>query len=245
MARQRKKHIQQSFQYRTHGGKREGAGRPSKRERPSEPHAKRDDVDPRYPIHVSTRVVGGLGSLRKKDIFEAIRGATLAIFERHAGFHLVEASIQFNHLHLLVEAKNKDALSGGMQAFLVSCAKRINRALYRRTGNRRRGSVFEDRYHGRVLKTPRQVRNTIAYVLNNFRRHGEDRAPFALNWKVDPYSTGVYFMGWAELGDSPFLFTPPPRYCGLMTWLPKTWLLRVGWKFAPPISLWAVPGPIH
>lgn len=241
MARLRKKHVQQQFEYRTRGGKRKGAGRPRKGERSSEKHKPRAEVNPNHPLHVTTRMCAGLGSMRKRDIFRAVRAATIVVFER-AGFHIVELSIQYNHLHLLVEAADKDALSDGMQAFLISAAKRINAALSRRTGTRRVGSVFADRYHANPLTTPRQVRNAIAYVLNNFRRHREDRAPFATNWKVDPYSTGVYFAGWAELGESATLYTPPRQYSGLLARRAETWLLRVGWTRSAPISIWAVPG---
>ena len=175
MARLRKKHVQQSFEYRTRGGKRKGAGRPPKGERSSEPHKERDEIDPRHPLHVTTRVVAGLGSLRKRDIFRAVRAATMVVFER-SDFHLVEASIQYNHLHLLVEAADKDALSAGMKSFLISVAKRINAMFLGRTGKRRKGSVFADRYHANPLTSPRQVRNTIAYVLNTFRRHATARS---------------------------------------------------------------------
>jgi hypothetical protein len=47
--------------------------------------------------------------------------------------------------------------------------------------------VFPDRYHERVLASPRQCRNAICYVLNNFRRHGEDRVGPARQWKLDPH----------------------------------------------------------
>ena len=241
MARPRKKHVQQLFEFRTHGGKRKGAGRPPKGKRSSERHKQRDAIDPRHPQHITTRVVPELGSLRKRDLYHAIREATIAVFERE-GFHIVHASIQRNHLHLLAEADDKDKLAAGMQAFLISAAKRINRALFRRTGVRRRGRVFADRYKPVALTTPRQVRNCIAYVLNNFRRHGEDRAPVASQWKIDPFSTGVFFGGWVELGESPSLFRPRKTYLGMLTWLPKTWLLRVGWKRAGLISMYEVPG---
>lgn len=241
MAKPRKKHVQQALEFRTHGGKRAGAGRPPKGERSSAPHKKRPPIDPRHPLHITTRVIPGLGNLRKRDTFQAIRAATITVFE-FPGFHLVEASIQRNHLHLLVEAQSKEALSEGLQVFLSVAARRINQALSRRTGERHRGTVFADRYDARPLTSPRAVRNVLSYVLNNFRRHNEDRAPFAGDWKVDPYSTGVYFSGWAELGDSPIRYTPPRRYCGLMTWLPRTWLLRVGWMKGGSVSIWDVPG---
>ena len=43
-----------------------------------------------------------------------------------------------------------------------------------RTVFERRGSVFADRYHDRVLKTPREVRNALRYVLGNGRKHAAE-----------------------------------------------------------------------
>ena len=100
--------------------------------------------------------------------------------------------------------------------------------------------MFGDRYHDRALTTPREVRNCIAYVLNNWRRHGEDRQR---NSNIDRFSTGIWFPGWKEREHSPILYKPPPTYESLMTWLPKTWLLREGWKKHPLISVREVPGP--
>jgi REP element-mobilizing transposase RayT len=158
MARLRKKDLQQSFVFRSHGGKRKGAGRPPKGMRSSEPHKTRDEIDERHPLLATTRVVEGLGSLRRKAAYLALRKATEAV-SRREDFRIVHISLQRNHLHLIVEADNKDALASGMQSFLISFAKRINRVLGR-TGN-----VFADRYHARPLTSPRVVRNTICYVL--------------------------------------------------------------------------------
>jgi len=73
----------------------------------------------------------------------------------------------------------------------------------------RRGKVFSDRFHARVLKTLREVANAIRYVLENFRHPlRQDVAPQG----TDPCSSA----GWREsrLGEaSP---VSPPR----------TWLLR-------------------
>jgi hypothetical protein len=33
-----------------------------------------------------------------------------------------------------------------------------------------------------------------------------------------------------ERFEVPLLYAPPPSYAWMMTWLPKTWLLREGWK---------------
>ena len=53
-----------------------------------------------------------------------------------------------------------------MQGLGIRLAKAINRRLGRK------GRVWEDRYHGRPLRTPREVRHGLAYVLLNARKHG-------------------------------------------------------------------------
>lgn len=225
------------------GGKRPGAGRPAKGKRSSERHEKRPVHLSRHPVHVTSRVVDELATLRRRDIRLAIRWATLAIAKREDEFRIVHFSVQRNHLHMLVEARNREALARGMQGFQISAAKHINRAIGERTGVRRKGKVFADRYHARELTTPRQVRHALAYVLNNWRRHDEDRARVSRTWKLDPFSTAVDFGGWKELSDSPFLYKPPAGYLGFIVWRPKTWLLSEGWKKHGAISIFDVPGP--
>ena len=84
----------------------------------------------------------------------------------------------------------------------------------------RTGKVFADRFHDRVLSTPRQIRAAIAYVLCNARKHG--RAPRERGW-LDPYSSAPAFDGWR--GTSPEALTPMPAIAP-----PRTWLLAVGWR---------------
>jgi REP element-mobilizing transposase RayT len=243
MSRSRtKRHVQQEMAFRTHGGKRVGAGRPPKGKRSSERHERRPKHDARHPIHITIRVAQDIAGLRKRDMYIAIREAT-AVTVKREDFRIVHFTIQGNHIHLIVEAMSRLAIARGMQGFQISAAKHINRVMTERTGTRRTGHVFPDRYHPRALTTPREVRHAIAYVLNNWRRHGEDRASFTRSWKVDPYSNAVDFPGWKELSDSPFLFRPPAAYKGLVTWLPKTWLLRESWKKHAPISVHETPGP--
>ena len=86
---------------------------------------------------------------------------------------------------------------------------------------------------------PREVRNCIAYVLNNWRHHGEDRAR---SWKLDPFASGVCFGGWKELEGRPFGFRPPPAYASLIVWFPKTWLLATGWRRHGRVGAFETPG---
>jgi hypothetical protein len=125
------------------------------------------------------------------------------------GFRLNQFSLQTNHIHLIAEAEDRDALSRGMQALLVRVARTLNRLW------KRRGSVFSDRFHARSLRTPREVRAALLYVLANARHHG------VRILGIDPYSSGAWFDGWrqrlAAASRSPSVRA-------------ATWLLREGWR---------------
>jgi REP element-mobilizing transposase RayT len=195
-------------------------------------------------------VVPLVGGLRKRHLYSALRLATIAVAMRElaydkvkGAFRIVHISIQKTHIHLLVEADNKLALSRGMQSFMISAAKHINReyGVKMKLGQRRRGSVFRDRYHQEIIETPRQARHALAYVLNNWRKHREDRAQHTQDWKVDPYSTGWHFMGWRERADEDVHWRRRETYDPLVVYLPKTWLLSEGWRKAGTISFDDVP----
>jgi putative transposase len=73
--------------------------------------------------------------------------------------------VQHDHLHLLVEASSKRELSAGMRSVVIRIARYVNALLGRR------GRYWADRWHGRGLRSPREVRNALVYVLANFRKH--------------------------------------------------------------------------
>ena len=107
---------------------------------------------------------------------------------------------------------------------------------------RRKGSVFPDRYHQEIISTPRQARNALCYVLNNWRKHREDQRELAAGWLIDPFSSGWTFGGWAERGASPFAWKTRDTYEPMLTAYPQTWLLRDGWRRAGgAISVYAIP----
>ncbi len=72
-----------------------------------------------------------------------------------------------------------------MKAFGISAAKHINAVLPLVDGERRRGTVFPIAYHVQIIGTPRQARQAIASVLNNWREHGENRSASAKDWLND------------------------------------------------------------
>ncbi|HEX4423160.1 MAG TPA: transposase [Kofleriaceae bacterium] len=195
----------------------------------------------RYPVHVVLRVINAVGNLRRRFTYRAIREATFTAAKRE-DFRIVQLSIQRTHIHLIVEADHERALSSGMQGFQISAAKHLNAAISRgRPGPRRRGSVFPDRYHAEIITSPRQARHTLSSVMNNWRKHGEDRAQLTRRWALDWFSSAVDFAHWAEYGDAPFLWRGPATYDPLVVRQPQTWLLRVGWRRHGLISYREVP----
>jgi REP element-mobilizing transposase RayT len=178
-------------------------------------------------VHVVLRAREGVPRLRRRKVFEAVRRAFRVIAAR-AAFPIVHLSLQHNHLHLLVEADDRQSLSRGMQSFTISLARRINRACGRR------GKLFAHRYHATAIRSPRQARNALAYVLNNWRHHREDRGCRAA---LDRFSSAIAFDGWI----TSTRFAVPADYTPLPVAAAETWLLTTGWRRRPRISWLEVP----
>src|SRR5215468_7814309 len=154
----RRSESEQLALWKKRGGKRRGAGRPPKGPRSGSPHKERPFLHARYPVHVTLRVVGAVGNLRRRCVYQAIREATVTTALRE-DFRIVHLSIQRTHVHLLIEANDKAALARGMQGFQISAARHLNAAISKgRPGPRRRGTVFPDRYHAEIIASPRQAR---------------------------------------------------------------------------------------
>ncbi len=182
-------------------------------------------------MHVVLR--SRLRSLRTQFVFPTIRIALARAARARADFRVTQFSVQGDHVHLVVEASSKQALSRGMQGLAIRVARRVNSLVSRS------GKVWADRFFSRALKSPRAVRNALAYVLNNFRKH---RAPGGS--RIDPYSSAPYFNGFSglrgqapcELRASPGLpltprGVPPPEKLEDLPIVPsQTWLGRAGWR---------------
>jgi REP element-mobilizing transposase RayT len=205
-----------------------------------EPHRTRPAFKACHPLHIVLRIAAAVGSMRRRAMYTAIRRASIVAACRER-IRIVHISIQRQHIHMLVEASDKHALARGMQGFEISAARHINAAL----GDRdrpRRGAVFADRYHLEVITGPRRAHHALSYVLNNWRKHGEDRSGIAATWLVDPFSSGIRFADWKELEGKAFLWNHRETYDPLMVRRPASWLLTQGWKLHGTISARDVPG---
>jgi len=198
-------------------------------------HRSRADIRRTSPAHVTVRVVHGLPSLRTVRIVHAIE-RTFAKGCARQGFRLVHYSLQGNHAHLIVEAQDREALGRGMMAIGSRLARAVNRILGRR------GRVLADRYHVRLLPTPREVRNALRYVLLNARRHAAAvRSAMTQAVRLDPASSAHWFDGWKRRGSGiGARQEESPRRRTVAR--PRTWLLTVGWRRYGLLDPTDVPG---
>lgn len=225
----RRRPLQTEFHFKTHGGKRAGAGR--KRAAANvglQKHEARDAFDPTDPVHVTMRAVRGVPSMRAEVVSAVVVAEIRRASEK--GFRILHYSIQTDHLHLITEADSKLELARGVQRLAARVAMRINALA------RRRGMFWRERYHRRDLGSPQQFRNALVYVTFNSRKHASagERAVRAreldglssarwipeLDWAPPDDTFLERLRGWrAAAGAGPPPVAPPER-----------WVARTGWK---------------
>jgi len=221
------------------GGKRRGAGRKPKGTRAGMAHDKRAKLSGREPVSVTLRFVEGLRTLRATDTHALLVRAMNAV-RRGDDFQVRAYSVQSNHAHLIVEARDESELARGMNSLNTRIGIALN-ALWKRSG-----PVLAERYHSRVLRSPSEVRRALVYVLNNARKHGAWVAPWP-----DPYSSGPSFGGWrtqsrdavSSSAASMSLTTTSSVAHSSEAALgaPRTWLLAVGWRRLGLIDVCELP----
>lgn len=222
----REKMTQGTFRFTRWGGKRKGAGRKPNEEKAGVSHSARPRLSRHHPVHVTLRLRRGLPSLRHKVPYRALK-RVFGACERF-GFRLLHYSAQTNHIHCLCEAVDGRALSRGVQGLAVRLARALNK-LWKRAGK-----AFAERFHSHILRTPKEVRTALLYVLQNARHHGI----WIASLRPDPFSSGARFDGWrgfvaSALELSETVALPEPR----------TWLFRVGWRRHGELGLDESPVP--
>jgi REP element-mobilizing transposase RayT len=193
----------------TWGGARPGAGRKFRTDRrPLVQHRRRPEHRAAFPVHVTLRTRASIPSLRLQKTFAAVQDAIG--HSSTACYRILHFSVQSDHLHLIVEAADTIALSIGIGALKIRIARGINRALSRC------GVVWADRFDARVLRTPREVRAGLIYVLQNWKKHIRNAQG------LDGRSSAQWFDGWMRRP------APPPGHAPVVS--PRTWLASIGWR---------------
>ena len=220
----------------TWGGKRPGAGRKPASGRKGVPHRARPKHAAPHPVHVTLRSL--FRPLRSQHVFPtlslAVKGASLRDEKR---FRIVHFSVQRDHVHLVVEASDRRALSSGVASVAIRMARTVNALV------RRRGRFWADRWHGRELTSPRQVRNALLYVLANFRKHATSRLPSG----VDAFSSASRCDGWRGFAaGAPLPRAGPPFHRAFEPYVvvseARTWLGAIGWRRVGLLGIDETPG---
>lgn len=140
--------------HRNHGGRRPGSGRKRLHSK-GVAHRTREKVQIRTPLHINFKY---RLNIRNKDRLRILKRAILN--SQKLGLRVNHYSLQSNHVHLIVEARDTETLSRGMRSITVTMARGINL-----------GKVQMSRYHLHVLKSLREARNAVRYVLFNEQKH--------------------------------------------------------------------------
>jgi hypothetical protein len=205
-------------------------------------HRQRCELKARFPVHVTVKLLGRLPRLRAREEHRALRAAFRAgcmgpvsgsQAERCAGgaaFRLCHYAILNDHLHLILEAADREALTRGLQGLLIRIAKSLNRLW------RRHGTVFAERYHDRPLETPREVRNAIRYVLANGKKHEAEGLEVRVPQPIDVFTSAPWFDGFQEKFTVRGLEAIARPIADA-----RTWLLRTGWQRHGLISVYELP----
>ncbi|WPU66418.1 transposase [Peredibacter starrii] len=137
------------------GGRRPGSGRKRIHSK-GVAHRIREKVTNRTPLHINFKY---RTFIKNKYCLKLLKRAI--INARAHGLRIIHFSLQSNHVHLIIEAENNDTLTKGMRSLTITFAKGLNK-----------GKVQIERYHLHVLKTIKETKHAVQYVLFNQQKHG-------------------------------------------------------------------------
>lgn len=149
------------------GGLRDKAGRKKIHSR-GVSHRNREKVSNRTPLHINFKYKS---HVRNKDTLKLLKRAIQNA--RKHGLQVLHFAFEVNHIHLIVSADNNETLTRAMRSLTITFAKGI-----------KRGRIQLDRYHLHVLKTAREVKHAIHYVLFNRQKHEK-----GIYSRIDEYSS--------------------------------------------------------
>ena len=139
-----------------------GAGRPAKVDRGIR-HISREKINRPSALHLTIKVRENKADIKNKRILKALHYAIRRA--RLQGLRVVHYTLEYNHVHLLVEANDNKSVQKGMQALGISFSKAINKI------KQVKGSVYKHRHHFRKLNSRREYKNVIQYIFRNGIKH--------------------------------------------------------------------------
>jgi len=139
-----------------------GAGRPARND-PGIRHTKRPHLKRPSSLHLTVKIKKNKAEIKNKSVLAILKRSILNA--RKQGLRVIHYSLEYDHVHLLIEADNNLILGKGMQAFGVTFSKAINRL------KKLAGEVYKHRYHFRRISSCSELKNVMNYIFNNGLRH--------------------------------------------------------------------------
>lgn len=130
-------------------------------------HTCRPHIRMKTPLHLTIKVRSNKADIQNKIILKALHRAIMRA--RIKGLKVLHYALEYNHVHLLIEADNNKNLHKGMQAFGITIAKAINKF------KRDKGAVYKHRYHFRQISSLRDFSNVLNYIFHNGIKHGSSK----------------------------------------------------------------------
>jgi putative transposase len=117
----------------------------------------------------------------------------------HNGIRLTAWSVMPDHLHMLVETRERN-LSDLMRRFKVSFSMRFRH----RTG--KKGEVWQHRFWDRIVRSQEELAHYIDYIHYNPVKHGLADSPFSWEYSSarDYLRAGYYLPEWGGTGPKDF-----------------------------------------
>lgn len=138
------------------------AGRPAKWDKGIR-HIKRERINKPTSMHITIKVRENKADIKSKRILKALHRVIFRA--RLKGIKIIHYTLEYNHVHLLVEAGDHRIMHQGMQGFGISFAKAINKL------KTRKGGVYKHRHHLRKINSARDLKNVLHYIFNNRKHH--------------------------------------------------------------------------
>lgn len=152
------------------------AGRPAKWDR-SIRHIRRERISKPTSLHLTIKVRENKADIKSKRILKSLHHAIMRA--RLKKLKVIHYTLEYNHVHLLVEALDHKVMHQAMQALGISFSKAINKA------KAAKGGVYKHRYHLRKLASSKELRNVLHYIFSNGVHHRRTTS------MLDPYNSMI------------------------------------------------------
>lgn len=138
-------------------------------------HISRPKLQRPSSLHLTIKVRENKADIQNKKILKALHHAIKRA--RLKNLKVIHYTLEYNHVHLLVESSDNKILHQGMQALGISLSKAINRI------KRLKGGVYKHRYHFRQISSPRELKNVLHYIFHNGIKHHRTKSI------IDPFNS--------------------------------------------------------